>query len=659
MKSTINNASRPHRTLAKFSLLSLVFLSFLIFLTAQSFAQVDPISGENEITATVPDHVAPSTPILISPENNALLNDATPTFVWQGSTDNVGVSHYSMSLDGSILFNNIPTSGSSQSGYTLSYDSGTGYYSLTPNSLISNGSHTWKITAYDAAGNYTDSVTWTFTIDTRAPAFVVEQIGSETVSISAQDLDTIPSDPIRLTENEPLLTGTGEAGSTVQVTIRTPDETETATFTIGSNGKWQLQLGILPRGVIIYLDFVIQDLAGNISVLKDLPILIESPTVVVPPATPLPPGATPLPPGVTPAPPVIPEPPIVIPELSAREWHHKILKMIEPFLPLSLKEIAQQQLIKAPGPAPFYVRLLQWGGLAVILMPALTGFALLLYLFGNYLPLHSLGLLAGLAGIIPSRRPLTGLVFSTDTYKGLPYARIIFSGITFEGEKIFEQTIANYRGLFSPPNLPAGEYVASIAHPQAAFPARIAREAQLALRDYYRGEKFKVSANQVEQQLLIPIELTSNRPPGTYGLISRLRYNASLSRLSLALAAVITFIWPTIWNTGAVGLYLAIGLTLLIAKRFKERGYIITTNRQPLKSGILRFLDSTTSETLEIVLTDHLGQYKHSRFRSENAAQTLVVVLVKQGWQLADQQDENALIAAPTPPASTESTISP
>lgn len=107
------------------------FLIFLFLISSTSsilFAQVTGITSEEDITtnpkvrdsvvtATVPDIILPSAPILISPNNNSLLNDGTPTFIWQESSDNVGVTYYQMYLDEILLFDNISITSNSNSNY--------------------------------------------------------------------------------------------------------------------------------------------------------------------------------------------------------------------------------------------------------------------------------------------------------------------------------------------------------------------------------------------------------------------------------------------------------------------------------------------------------------------------------------------------------------
>ncbi len=238
-----------------------------------------------QVTATVPDTVVPSTPILIAPADGAELTDSTPTFIWTGSSDNVGVTSYVLYLDGSAYISSIPVTATDNGTYTLTYDSGTGQYSLTPKSGIGDGSHTWKIVALDLAGNSASSATWSFRLDTQAPNFIITDIGDETVSISAQDSDTVPTTPVTLSDNEPVLSGTGEANSDVVLQLRLEvdgDVVDDYTFSIDGDGDWTVTLGTLDRGVTYYLTFQITDEMGLLSILEDVPITIEGAVIEIP-----------------------------------------------------------------------------------------------------------------------------------------------------------------------------------------------------------------------------------------------------------------------------------------------------------------------------------------------------------------------------------------
>lgn len=228
-----------------------------------------------KVTATVPDIRPPSPPFLISPINQGYVTTRTPTFVWRAAVDDYIMSHYQLWIDGKLYLDSIPLVSVRHALYTLLYDPIADQYSLTLKKPLSEGAHTWKIIAIDEAGHKNSSATWSFTIDTQAPQFIIQQIGNLPVTISAYDTSTIPTHPIELLMNEPTLKGIGEPNSIITLTLTTEDGSILIfTTTITANGTWSIQLPILPRNQVIRLDFVIEDLAGLITILNGVQIKI-------------------------------------------------------------------------------------------------------------------------------------------------------------------------------------------------------------------------------------------------------------------------------------------------------------------------------------------------------------------------------------------------
>jgi len=241
----------------------------------------NPKPRSTTVTATVPDIVPPSIPILIAPTNASVHNINRLTFIWQESTDNIGVTAYHLFLDGVAFFSNIPLSSTTNSSYVLSYADGT--YSLVPFTGMPDGSHTWKIQAQDARLNATDSATWSFIIDTTAPPIVITHIGSTTVSISSQDSDTIPTSAISITENNPTISGTTESNASIVVTLFLADgSTVQRTTSATSAGAFSVSFPVLERNVIHRIQIRSTDYAGNTSVLDNVPFTISSLQIVLP-----------------------------------------------------------------------------------------------------------------------------------------------------------------------------------------------------------------------------------------------------------------------------------------------------------------------------------------------------------------------------------------
>ncbi|MEX1997858.1 MAG: beta-propeller fold lactonase family protein [Candidatus Andersenbacteria bacterium] len=151
-------------------------------------------AGESAATSTVTVTTLtspPTAPELRSPSNEALLNTNLPTFSWNKSTDNDdGMATYTLTL-GSLVLSGIPASGSSASdpgskthvatSYTAQYfnendgNPDNDYIALTLKDSeradipLTDGEHSWFVTAHDTAGNTTTSASRSFTVDTQAP----------------------------------------------------------------------------------------------------------------------------------------------------------------------------------------------------------------------------------------------------------------------------------------------------------------------------------------------------------------------------------------------------------------------------------------------------------------------------------------------------------
>lgn len=654
MKRVIKMTLRKHRNLifsnktkVSYSKIIIILLNLFIvsFVTNIAFAQVGGISpGEDLltnpkirnpiVTATVPDNIPPSAPILISPEDESLLNDGTPTFVWQQSTDNVGVAYYQMYLDGSILFDNIPTVNTSNTFYDLVYDSGSGRYSLTPTAVISNGPHTWRIVVFDAALNNNTSVTWDFIIDTLAPSFTITSIGPISTNISAQDISSVPANPIELENNSPEFIGTGEAYSAVQVTVVIPDESnQIINFTIDENGNWNFQLGILPRDKVITLNFLITDLANNISILNELRILIIQEYIIIPPTptpiptptpTPTPPATTTPLPGYTPLPtPPIPTPPatttpiIKIPILPPEEIAIKIIKEVEKVIP---KPIVQTITQTPETFQAFFVKISQEiSPIGVLIttaaIPAFS-FLTLLFQLGQQFSWHLVLNILRALGIIPPKEP-QGLVYDSDSNKPVSFALITIKSTseTLKGQ-IVATLVTDIDGIYQGAQLPKGEYVINISHQDYIFPTKKERPNYLTIEEFYRGETFQVRSDSDQQLFLIPVdkitETKTSYSPKTNirRLVQKIKFVNFFWPLFI-ISIIITIFYPTIINLIILGLYIVVLFKKFIQALRKPTisGYVLNTNESPVENAIIRINNPRKGELVALLLTNSKGYY--------------------------------------------------
>lgn len=584
----------------------------------------NPKHRENIVTASVPDFISPSAPFLISPEDESLLNDATPTFVWQQSTDNVGVSYYQLYLDGIVLYDTIPTSSTTNGSYTLVYDSDTGQYSLTPTALLADGAHTWRVMVYDAAGNTNTSATWDFIIDTQSPAFIITSIGPIPTAISAQDISSVPEEVIELEDNEPEFTGTGEANATVQVTVQIPDQAnQIINFTIDGTGNWSFQLGILPRDEIITLNFVITDTAGNISVITDLKILIIQQVIIFPPTpepTPQPsvtPGGTPSASPIstaTPSPTIIP-PLIVIPVLPPKEIAEIIKQEIITATPVIVTDTVKLIPEEIRNTISNIVDLIAPAGslVATVAIPTIS-ILTLLFQFGRQFTLDILIKLLQAIGLLPPAEP-QGMVFDSETNKPVAFALLTISSVQSSlSEKIIETIVTDVNGVYQGIQLPKGQYVLTVSHQDYTFPTTKKRPSFASIQEYYKGEIFELESNNRQPLFLIPVDrIEENKIKQTFK--KRLLYFIHKLRLKdifwplFIISIMITIFYPTWLNFLVVVLYVFVLLRRMYVSLKKPVlwGYVRNSLGEGIENATIRISDPLLGQMVALLSTDKHG----------------------------------------------------
>lgn len=544
-----------------------------------------------QVTASVSDNEDPSVPILVAPENNATVTTSTPDFVWKQSTDNFGISKYQLVLDGEILFDSIPTSTADRPDFQLVFSSETGEYILTPTAALADGTHTWKIIAFDLHGNTASSVTWTFTIDTTAPTFLITTIESYQTSISAQDLLTVPSEPFVLSENQPTLSGTGEALSQVSLQVTLPDGTSTYyQFVIDEAGNWTVTLGTLPRDTVIDLDFVITDPAGNVSLLSNVLLILPTSVVIIPPLGPFP-GAE-------------------IPLIPPREHITQIITRYP--TTGTFVSLASTKFATATTTLQLTIR---WSDLLVILLliglPLLKTI-LLAWQFGGELSLRVLSRIWRAIGLYSlfSATP-QGIVLERSTQSPASFAPIIFSGETNGKKPIREVTLTNAQGIYARLDLPEGSYRASVSDDNCLFPTPVPAPTHLNWRQHYVGLGFSITPDQPEPILIIPVEDTKKE----ISLTMRIKYAVLHSpMLSLVLAAamlVCSFIFPSVVNFVVSAGYLL--LYLYITWRDRKvglEGILINSRKEPIHLAVVVLESSKLKWCYWIAQSDVNGLYR-------------------------------------------------
>ncbi|MBP7700930.1 carboxypeptidase regulatory-like domain-containing protein [Candidatus Woesebacteria bacterium] len=609
-----------------FFLLLFFFLSVNNKIFAQDYGigpgelnTTNPKIRNKVVTATVPDIWPPSAPILISPEDESLLNDGTPIFIWQQSTDNVDIHHYVLYLDEVIYFDQISTSQNSNDDYDLTYDSDSGQYSLAPNEIIDDGLHTWTIYVYDSAGNFNFSATWSFTIDTLSPNFDIDLIGEFDASISAQNIDSIPNDPIALENNSPIFVGTGEKNSSVQVTVKIPDQAnKIINFVIDENGDWDFQLGILPRDQIITLDFIITDEAGNISVIVGLKIIITQKYITYPPETTTP-EATP---SIAPTSPQ-PTPIIKIPVLPPDEIIVKVINEIEKIIPEPIaqaksifREVIKKIIIKAIeliGP---------FGALATSTAIPFIGLFLLLIILGQRWTWGLVKKILQAMGLLPPNTP-QGIVFDSQTNAPVPYALVVvISANKNSQQKVVKTVISDKNGIYQGIKLEKGKYFINVSHPNYKFPTSKQKPEHLTAQEFYRGEIFTYKSDIYEKLFLIPIDkIEAEKQKNNLStkqiinaklmlFVRKIRFVKLFWPLFL-LSILITIFYPTVINFIVILFYI-LELTIKTTKSLKITkivGHVLDTNQTPIEGVIVEISNLGKTELVAITTTNEQGAF--------------------------------------------------
>ncbi|NYE38731.1 hypothetical protein F4692_003882 [Nocardioides cavernae] len=187
--------------------------------TASSTFTIDP-DGE--------DTNPPAAPLIQTPAQDEVTNDATPEF---SGTAEPGSTVVVTDADGDEVCTDVA-------------DATTGAWSCTPTGDLPEGENTYTATATDGAGNTSADTDVTFTVDL-----------DTTVTI------TTPATGSTVQDTTPTFSGTGENGATVVVTDADGDEV--CTTTVGTGGNWSCTPTTeLPEGEATYTATA-TDEAGN------------------------------------------------------------------------------------------------------------------------------------------------------------------------------------------------------------------------------------------------------------------------------------------------------------------------------------------------------------------------------------------------------------
>lgn len=195
---------------------------------------VDTQAPSAPVISSVTDDVAPNSGSL---NNGQSTNDTRPTLTGTAEANST-VSIF----DGTTLLGTVQANG-------------TGAWTFTPTTALGNGSHTFNVTATDAAGNVSPGTAFTVVVDTVAPPAptIVSVIDNVTPGTGALTSGQSTND------TRPIMTGTGEPGSTINVY---DGNVLLGTATVTEGGSWSYRPDGLSQGAHS-LRVTATDSAGN------------------------------------------------------------------------------------------------------------------------------------------------------------------------------------------------------------------------------------------------------------------------------------------------------------------------------------------------------------------------------------------------------------
>lgn len=660
----------------------LLFFILLFLLVAKpSFAQsLPPTSRDVVVSASIPDTTPPSTPILIAPEDGANVDLARPVFQWYESTDNKGMSHYEFRLDGRSWFNNIPLSSFANEDYSLSYDAGSGIYTFVANQDLSHGAHRWQIVAYDQVDNKSSSTTWNFNVFIDEPQFTIRKIGDVNTSISSTNPSSVPEEPITLFStnplaNEPWIIALGAPNLEVDLTVSIPNSADQFfSQDTDSSGNWSLQLGILPRDEIVRLDFIITDVVGRKSYIRELYIIIRRhywPPTAIPTATitETPPTIVPTPfvsPSITPSitssitptqeptttPPItqaspapvtpLPSPGIRVPIIPPKEVVHDLVKEVKRSLP---DRIAT--LITDFSGSPVWKAVNNFSALALALLLPIVSYLFVLFKFYQSFSIKTFQEV--LLALWPWSKKRKNLVFEYRNSQAAPLVKVEL--IDAETNEILDWQITNYLGRFINFDWPMGRSLKlRVKDHNFYFPIGGGKPLYLSWHNFYQGEVFnyqeasknkKVAANIFAGRRALAIPTLLAQGKHNLPLIERLRvvfaylvtYPSWFFLLSLFPVLLLVLRYPSFLNYLALVYYFAVAF-------FKH------ANRLGKKTWQFRVLTSNghkVNQNLILIINDLIKGYSQAQIINVNEALSPKLKFVKNEFVFSLQTKDYAL----------------
>jgi hypothetical protein len=523
-------------------------------------ATTSPKTRTVNVTATVPNNNPPSVPILISPDNGSKSSTTIVTFIWHSSTDDFAMGKYQLFVDGSLLFDDLPPDAVKNTAQ-YSYKEINGIATLALKYALAEGDHTWKVRAYDNDNNRIDSATWSFTIDSTAPILTITGVGEVETSISAQDVNTIPVDPIEIYDSSPTISGYTESSATMQLSYVIPAGfsgagTHILYVTAYTTGLYQFNLPVLPPSAVIRFQILSRDSVGNSTIIDNVPFMIKRRIIYVP--------------GIL-TPPLPPE----IPIIPVEEVRQEIVNIVRPYVPEPVVDIVDTVTPYANSALGFAIPLARlFAALWLIGIPVWNISVRTLLRTA-----HSVGLWP-FFWLPPIPHHAQGIVFDLETQKPIAFALISIMRMDPNGPVVIDQRVSNRYGTYETVRLPAtGSYILVPKHRDYLFDREAALKRFSTAHEVYTGNPISKDVcaigdhglnaiddggiecvdNQILAHLYIPmVQQKHSKSEALANTTAKLPDNGL--GISTAVMAVIAFFSPTPWNIAVLILY-AISLT--------------------------------------------------------------------------------------------------
>lgn len=317
----------------------LIFLCALILTSSKPVFALERYATSSAVVSATILSTTFDPPILVSPNNNANTNNPREQLIWKRPINlpTTPLHHYDVYFDGQVLAASVSDSITSQNYYFYKIHRDGSTFYLSPTSDLSQGTHTWSVTAYDTSGTHVSSETRTFYLDSITPFITLKKVDRQTLNWSTTDYNTIPDVNLRdlsVFTSNPLLTGSVEPFANMQIILMCPqnilnchNQTYQGNY---PNGEWQHRFYGLIRGLVYTVYLSATDAGGNSVIFPEFylayGVRTPTPSAIITPKPTISPEATPtitiapeptpeieIPPiPYIPVPPIAPTPPIKV-----------------------------------------------------------------------------------------------------------------------------------------------------------------------------------------------------------------------------------------------------------------------------------------------------------------------------------------------------------